>query len=125
MNRLAALIAAAALALACIAPAFAYTQEEQTELQIGQQEWQQLQQKGEIVTSSPYYNILNPIAKRIASVADKQYFVPFHFYLVNEKDPNAFAVPGGNVYVTTALMRFVKNKEELAGDLCHETSHDM
>jgi predicted Zn-dependent protease len=125
MNRLAALIVAAALALACIAPAFAYTQEEQTELQIGQQEWQQLQQKGEIVTSSPYYNILNPIAQRIERVANPQYFVPFHFYLVNESDPNAFAVPGGNVYVTTAMMRFVRNKEELAGVLCHETSHDI
>lgn len=125
MNRLAAILAALALALGCVAPALAYTQQEQTELQIGQQEYQQLQQKGEILSSSPYYSILNPIAQRIASVADKQYFVPFHFILVNESDPNAFAVPGGNVYVTTALMRFVKNKEELAGVLCHETSHDI
>ena len=35
------------------------------------------------------------------------------------------AVPGGNVYVTLPLMTFVKNKEELAGVLCHETSHDI
>ncbi|HZT13374.1 MAG TPA: M48 family metallopeptidase [Candidatus Baltobacteraceae bacterium] len=125
MNRLVALLTAAAFALACAAPAYAYTSEEQTEMQIGQQEYQQLQQKGEIVGSSPYYNILNPIAARIKRVADPQYFVPFHFILVNESSPNAFAVPGGNVYVTTAMMRFVKNKEELAGVLCHETSHDI
>jgi len=125
MNRLVALLTAAAFALACAAPAYAYTSEEQTEMQIGQQEYQQLRQKGEIVGSSPYYNILNPIAARIKRVADPQYFVPFHFILVNESDPNAFAVPGGNVYVTTAMMRFVKNKEELAGVLCHETSHDI
>ena len=120
---------AALLALALIAttatPAFAYTEEEQTELQIGQQEYQQLSQKGEIIRSSPYYTILNPIAERIARVADQQYFVPFHFILVNESDPNAFAVPGGNVYVTTSLMKFVHNKEQLAGVLCHETSHDI
>ncbi len=125
MNRFVAVLTAAALALACAAPGLAYTQEQQTELQIGQQEYQQLQQKGEIVTNSPYYDVLNPIAQRIARVADSQYFVPFHFILVNETDPNAFAVPGGNVYVTTAMMRFVKNKEELAGVLCHETSHDI
>ena len=41
------------------------------------------------------------------------------------KQPNAFAVPGGNVYVTDSMMTFVKNKEELAGVLCHETSHDI
>ena len=125
MNRLFAAVTAAVLVFSCAAPAFAYTQEEQTELQIGQQEYQQLAQKGEIVQSSPYYTILNPIATRIKRIADPQYFVPFHFIIVNESDPNAFAVPGGNVYVTTAMMRFVKNKEELAGVLCHETSHDI
>lgn len=126
MNRFLAALLAGALLLACTLPAAAaYTQEEQTELQIGQQEYQQLQQKGEIIRSSPYYAILNPIAQRIARIADPQYFVPFHFILVNESDPNAFAVPGGNVYVTTSMMKFVHNKEELAGVLCHETSHDI
>jgi predicted Zn-dependent protease len=125
MKRFWGLVTAAALALGCVAPALAYTQDEQTEMQIGQQEYQQLQQKGEILTNSPYYAILNPIAAKIKRIADPQYFVPFHFILVNESSPNAFAVPGGNVYVTTAMMRFVKNKEELAGVLCHETSHDL
>lgn len=120
-----AVLASLMLVLTSSAPAWAYTQDEQTELQIGQQEYQQLAQKGEILTSSPYYSILNPIADRIKKIADPQYFVPFHFILVNEKQPNAFAVPGGNVYVTTAMMTFVKNKEELAGVLCHETSHDI
>ena len=125
MKRFWGLVTAAALAFGCVAPALAYTQDEQTELQIGQQEYQQLQQKGEILTDSPYYAILNPIAAKIKRIADPQYFVPFHFILVNESSPNAFSVPGGNVYVTTAMMRFVKNKEELAGVLCHETSHDL
>lgn len=125
MKRFWGVVTAAVLVLGCVAPALAYTQDEQIELQIGQQEYQQLQQKGEILTDSPYYSILNPIAAKIKRVADQQYFVPFHFILVNESSPNAFAVPGGNVYVTTAMMRFVKNKEELAGVLCHETSHDI
>lgn len=126
MKRFLGAVSAAALAFGCVAPALADTaQDQQTEMQIGQQEYQQLQQKGEILTSSPYYSILNPIADKIKKIADPQYFVPFHFILVNETTPNAFAVPGGNVYVTTAMMRFVKNKEELAGVLCHETSHDI
>jgi predicted Zn-dependent protease len=44
---------------------------------------------------------------------------------VHESQPNAFAVPGGNVYVTDSMMHFVQNKEELAGVLCHEVSHDI
>ncbi len=114
-----------AMVLACCGSAPAYTDDQQRELQIGQQVYQQLAKKGEILTNSPYYSILNPIAARIKRVADPQYFVPFHFILVHEKDPNAFAVPGGDVYVTDSLMHFVHNKEELAGVLCHETSHDI
>jgi predicted Zn-dependent protease len=107
------------------APAAAQSSDEQVEMQIGQQEYQALQQKGEIISSSPYYAVLNPIAQQIKRVADPQYFHPFQFILVHESAPNAFAVPGGNVYVTDALMKFVQNREELAGVLCHETSHDI
>jgi predicted Zn-dependent protease len=112
------------LAAAGPLPALAQS-EDQVEMQIGQQEYQSLQQKGEILTTSPYYAILNPIAQQIKRVADAQYFHPFTFILVHEAQPNAFAVPGGNVYVTDSLMRFVQNREELAGVLCHETSHDI
>ncbi len=124
MKRLLALVTIVALAAAG-APASAQSNDNQTETRIGQQEYQQLQQKGEIIASSPYYAILNPIAQQIKRVADPQYYHPFNFILVHETQPNAFAVPGGNVYVTDALMRFVKNREELAGVLCHETSHDI
>jgi predicted Zn-dependent protease len=125
MNRFVAALTAAALALGCLAPALAYTDEQNQELQIGQQVYQQLQQKGEILTSSPYYSTLNSIAARITPIANRKYFVPFHFILVHESQPNAFAVPGGNVYVTDSMMHFVQNKEELAGVICHEVSHDI
>ena len=121
MNRIVTAALAIALGFAGVAPALA----DQQEQQIGQQVYQQLEQKGEIITSSPYYKILNPIAARIARVANPQYDAPFKFILVHEKSPNAFAVPGGNVYVTDTMMTFAQNKEELAGVLCHETSHTI
>ncbi|HZZ66159.1 MAG TPA: M48 family metallopeptidase [Candidatus Baltobacteraceae bacterium] len=125
MNRLLAALTALLLTIASAAPACAQSDEQQQEQQIGQQVYQQLAQKGEIIHSSPYYTTLNSIAGRIAPVADRQYFAPFHFILVHESQPNAFSVPGGNVYVTDSMMKFVKNKEELAGVLCHEVSHDI
>ncbi len=112
------------LAVGSAASAQAYSDQEQWELQVGQQEYQQLQNKI-VPPSSPLYGKLGPIAKRIKSVADHQYFVPFHFILVNDSSPNAFSVPGGNVYVTTSMMTFARNKQELAGVLCHEVSHDI
>ena len=95
------------------------------EVTIGKQEAATLEKKGEILESSPYYAMLTPIARRIAEVANPQYSYPFHFILVHESKPNAFAVPGGSVYVTDSLMSFVENADELAGVLCHETSHDI
>jgi len=124
MKRIAALLAWTALSALTVGPAVAADQEQQ----IGDQVYQELQQKGEIVpraSATAEYAVLDPIAKRIAAVADPQYAYPFHFIVVHEKQPNAFAVPGGNVYVTDSLLKFVQNQDELAGVLCHETSHDI
>jgi len=121
MKRLAAL--ALMLAMTGLVPAPARADQESD---IGAQVYQQLQAKGEIIPRpNSLYNYLDPIASRIKRVADPQYTYPFQFILVHEKSPNAFAVPGGNVYVTDSLMKFVQNKEELAGVLCHETSHNI
>jgi predicted Zn-dependent protease len=125
IDRLRVLLLTVVLALASATPAFAYTQAEQQELQIGQQVYAQYVKQGKIVTSSPYYAVLNPIAHRIESIANAKYFTPFQFVLYNDSQPNAFAVPGGIVYVTTGMMTFAQNREELAGVLCHETSHDI
>lgn len=103
----------------------AYTSQEQQELQIGEQVYQQLEKQGKIIRVSPYYNTLNPLGRSVARSADKKYFAPFRFILVRADRPNAFSVPGGNVYVTDSMMTFVQNKEELAGVLCHEVSHSI
>lgn len=105
-------------------PVVAASQEQQ-EVRIGEQVFQQLEREGKIVRQSPYYDILDPLGQRIARVADKEYFTPFHFIIVRDEKPNAFAVPGGNVYVTEPMMTLVQNKEELAGVLCHEVSHTI
>ena len=95
------------------------------EQQVGQQVFDELKAKGEIVSSSPLFDQLKPIADAIARTAQPYYNHPFTFYLVHEQDPNAFATPGGKVYVTDSLLYFVKNTEELAGTLCHEVSHTI
>lgn len=95
------------------------------ELQMGQEVFDQLKAKGEIIESSPLYDQLKPIADAITKAAQPRYNHPFKFYLVHETQPNAFATPGGDVYVVDSLLYFVKNTEELAGTLCHEVSHTI
>src|SRR5262249_41591532 len=93
--------------------------------EIGKQVFEELKGKGEIVSSSPLYDSLTPITTAIARTAQPYYGRPFKFYLVHEQSPNAFATPGGNVYVTDSLLYFVKNTEELTGTICHEVSHTI
>ena len=100
-------------------------QNQDDELQMGQEVFNELKAKGEIVESSPLYDQLTPIAEAITRAAQPRYNHPFKFYLVHEAQPNAFATPGGNVYVVDSLLYFVRNTEELAGTLCHEVSHTI
>jgi predicted Zn-dependent protease len=95
------------------------------ELEMGQEVFNALKAKGEIVESSPLYDPLRPAAEAITRAAQPRYNHPFKFYLVHEAQPNAFAAPGGNVYVVDSLLYFVKNNEELVGTLCHEVSHTI
>jgi len=47
----------------------------------------------------------------------------FKFYVVNGLDPNAFAIPGGYIFVTTGLLVLAENEQEVAGVLGHEIAH--
>jgi hypothetical protein len=47
----------------------------------------------------------------------------YHFFVVNTRDLNAFALPGGFVYVNRALIEAVSNESELAGVVGHEIGH--
>lgn len=47
----------------------------------------------------------------------------FKFYIINAPDPNAFAIPGGYIFVTTGLIVLAENEQEVAGVLSHEISH--
>src|SRR6516165_7352921 len=103
------LLAYAAAALCLLLPgsvaaqAAPGAQTEDEEVQMGQEVFNQLKAKGEIVESSPLYDQLKPIADAITQAAQPRYNHPFKFYLVHETQPNAFATPGGNVYVVDSL----------------------
>src|SRR5579864_246811 len=119
------LMGTAVLCLAAVANVAAQQETQDDEVQMGQEVFDQLKAKGEIVESSPLYDQLQPFADAITRAAQPRYNHPFKFYIVHEAQPNAFATPGGNVYVVDSLLYFVKNTDELAGTLCHEVSHTI
>ena len=115
----------AILSLGCLAQAPVPEPVTDQETELGQAAYKQLRDKAEIIQYSPLYDSLKPVAEAIARVSQPRYPHPFKFFLVHEAQPNAFATPGGNVYVVDSLLYFVKNTEQLAGTLCHEVSHTI
>ena len=100
-------------------------QPQDPEVAIGREVFNELKAKVEIVESSPLYDALLPVIEPIMRTAQPRYDHPFKVYLVHQAQPNAFATPGGGIYVTDTLLYFVKNKEQLAGTLCHEVAHTI
>ena len=113
------------LAHAAALPATVAQAAQDDELTIGQQTFDELKARSEIIDSSPLYDVLLPVIQPIMQAAQPQYNHPFKVYLVHQAQPNAFATPGGYIYVVDALLYFAKNKEELAGTLCHEIAHTL
>jgi predicted Zn-dependent protease len=81
----------AALCLSAVAvaqtPSKGQNKDQDDEVQMGQEVFNELKAKGEIIESSPLYDQLKPIADAITRSAQPRYNHPFKFYLVHEEQP--------------------------------------
>ena len=95
---------------------------QQQEIQMGQDYSQQINAQLPIISDpeiNRYVNVLGDQMARLTSRAD----LPWRFYVVDSKEVNAFAVPGGYVYVNRGLIERTTKMDELAGVLGHEIGH--
>lgn len=65
---------------------------------------------------------INLVGKTVAEVSDRP-TLDYHFAILNSQEHNAFAAPGGYIFITVALLQSLKNEAELAGILAHEIAH--
>ena len=119
------------LAAACAArepgavpkPGFNLFSKEQ-DVQLGKEAAQQVLQQYEVVQNQFLQSYLDRIGKRLAATPEAaQSGFPFTFTLLNQKDVNAFALPGGPMFVFSGLLNSVDNEAQLAGVMAHEMSH--
>ncbi len=73
--------------------------------------------------SNPVSRYVQDIGKNLASRAPGDTNWPFSFHVVNIKEINAFAVPGGPIYVNLGTIQAADDEAELAGVMAHEISH--
>jgi predicted Zn-dependent protease len=65
---------------------------------------------------------VNTIGQKVASVSQRNN-IPYHFAVVDTSVLNAFALPGGYVYITRGLLAKIDNEAQLAAVLGHEIGH--
>jgi predicted Zn-dependent protease len=65
---------------------------------------------------------INLVGKTIAEVSDRP-TLNYHFAILNSQEQNAFAAPGGYIFITVGLLKTLKNEAELGGVLAHEVAH--
>jgi predicted Zn-dependent protease len=108
----------------CSGPAtklFMPSREEQ--ITLGQKAAEQQKKESKLVTGAPLERV-NRVAQRLVNaLPDKNRNWPFSFQVVEDKEYNAFALPGGPIYVNTGLLDRVKTDDELAGVIGHEMVH--
>lgn len=94
----------------------------QDDVQIGQQSAAQADQQLPILNDPVINQYVNAIGQRLAANAGGPAF-QYHFKVVNSSDINAFALPGGFVYINRGVIDNARNEGELAGVMAHEISH--
>jgi predicted Zn-dependent protease len=94
----------------------------QDDVNVGQQSAVAAEQQLPILNDAQTNAYLNRIGQRLAANAGGPQF-QYRFRVVNASDINAFALPGGFIYINRGVIDTASNEGELAGVVAHEISH--
>ena len=82
----------------------------------------------EILSNQPAYNdpelqsYVNKIGQRLAAVSDRSN-LQFTFTVMDDRNVNAYALPGGFIFINRGLMAYMNTEDQLAAALAHEIAH--
>lgn len=81
------------------------------------------QQMPVLPDNSPETQYIRQLGQKLVATIPPQYSWPFEFHVVAQKDINAFALPGGPMFVNIGTITAAANEAQLAGVMAHEMSH--
>jgi predicted Zn-dependent protease len=92
------------------------------EVEIGRQAAEQARTSIGLVDDDELQRYVSEVGNRIAASSERP-GLPWEFQVVDDPAPNAFALPGGYIFVTRGLMTLLNSEAELAAVLGHEIGH--
>lgn len=95
---------------------------EQQELDLGRRYNQEIVKQNPPYADAKLQAYVQEVGRRVASHSHRS-SIPYHFTLVDSPDINAFALPGGYIYINRGLLAYLNSEAELAAVLGHEVGH--
>jgi predicted Zn-dependent protease len=95
---------------------------ESQEIQMGQQAAREVAQTIGFYNDAKVQAYVAGIGKQMAAESERPH-LPWEFHVVDDASVNAFAIPGGFIYVTRGLMTSINTEAELASVIGHEIGH--
>jgi len=94
----------------------------QQDIELGREAMQEVEREMPVVTDPQLSEYVNRLGQNLSRLAPGHRY-PYQFKLINAKEINAFALPGGPIYIHTGILTAATSEAQLAGVLAHEISH--
>lgn len=94
----------------------------QQDVEIGQEVAREAERQLPMLNDSRVDNYVNRLGQRLAAKAPGEKY-PYQYKVVNDRTINAFALPGGPIYINRGVIEAAENESQLAGVIAHETAH--
>jgi len=94
----------------------------QQDVEVGQQVSRDAERQLSMLNNSRVDNYVNTLGRKLAAKAPGEKY-PYQFRVVNDRAINAFALPGGPIYINRGVIEAANTESQLAGVIAHETSH--
>src|SRR5688572_29789859 len=98
----------------------------QDDVKLGRQAAAEAERQFPILNDSEVNGYVSLVGQRLVSNIPSQFQHPgfsYYFKVVNARDINAFALPGGPMYVNRGMIEAARNEGEMAGVMAHELAH--
>jgi predicted Zn-dependent protease len=95
----------------------------QQDVELGREVAKDAERQLEVINNSKANAYIDALGQQLASKAPNENKFPFYFKIINDRSINAFALPGGPVYVHRGAIEAADNEAQLAGVMGHEMGH--
>ena len=98
----------------------------QDDVKLGRQAAQEAEQQFPLLNDETVRGYVESVGRRLVNAIPQEFQHPefnYYFKVINARDINAFALPGGPMYVNRGMIEAAKTEGEMAGVMAHELSH--